>query len=460
MNGLSASILIVLITVVLAAPQRWALLGMATGALYLTQWAVVNIAGFNMFPMRFLEMAGFIRVMARREFSFSSLDEIDSRFLLFYSYITIVCLLRSNDGQAYQIGLAVDATLCYFTFRGLVGGMDDFRWFSRSFVILLVPYVALLFIEMHTAHNPFVSLGGGFSETWFREGRVRCFGSFRGPSLLGSLGASFLPLYIGLCFSKSDRPHAIAGIILCSGIVWFSNSGGPMGFVAFEVLGWLLWPWRARMRLVRRLIVVSTIALALVMKAPIWYLPTHFSFGGDAWHRSYLIDVSMQHLREWWFCGMPMDKTANWFATGLGTADQADITNQFISFGLNAGLMAIVLFISLLVSAFRILGKKLAEIRLITKRPSEAEYLLWGLGVILVGHIANFLSITYFDQFYVIWFMQLAFIPTLARGYECASVPIVSSRSKRRNYPHIRYPMRSTSQHLCLDKGLVERTLD
>lgn len=422
MNVIGASILIVLVAAVLTSSRRWALLAMVGGALYLTQSQAVVLLGFNMFAVRFLEVAGFARVIVRREFSFCSVNEIDRSFILVYLYTTVVFLLRSNEDLAYQVGSLVDSTLCYFTFRSLIGDMEDFRWFLRALVFLLIPYLALLLVETLTYRNFFVAMYGGFYDVWFREGRVRCIGSFRSPSLLGSLGASFLPLYIGLGFSHAHRQWAITGIALCLGIVWLSNSGGPLGFSVFVVLGWLLWSSRRKMRLVRRVIVIWLIALDLAMKAPIWYLPTHFSFGGDAWHRSYLMDVAMQHLREWWLWGMPMTGTAGWFATQLGTMEQGDITNQFISLGLSAGLMAIVLFIWLLVRAFRSLGRELAAVRLPSVQPSESEYLLWGLGTMLVGHIANFISITYYDQFYVIWLMQLAAISSLTSGCERTGV--------------------------------------
>lgn len=429
LNPISTSILLTLVVVVLSASRRWATLAMAAGVLYLTQWVHVNLAGINMFPMRFLEMAGILRVMARREFSFSNLNDIDRLFLLFYSYLTIIFLLRSNVGQAYQIGIFVDASFCYFTFRGLIGDMDDLRWFLRAFVVLLVPYVALLFVEMHTGQNPFFILGGKAPADVFRDNRVRCIGSFRHPSLMGSLGASFLPLYIGLSFSKSRRLYSILGVLLCLAIVGFSNSGGPAAFSCIVALGWVLWRFRDRMRLVRRIGLAGIAALALVMKAPIWYLPTHFSFGGDAWHRSYLIEVSMHHFGEWWLWGMSMSKTRHWFPYAL-LNNTADITNQYIAFGLTSGIIATALFIWLLVRTFRGLGKKLAEVRLLSARPSESEYLFWGLGVMLAGHVANFFAICYFDQFYVIWFMQLAFISNLIHEYGYAYVPSASTQSQ------------------------------
>jgi hypothetical protein len=98
----------------------------------------------------------------------------------------------------------------------------------------------------------------------------------------------------------------------------------------------------------------------------------------------------------------------------MDVAAGADITNQYISFGVAAGLGAIALFILLLTRAFSNLGKALAAVRSSSHRPSEDEFLLWGLGVMLVIHIVDWFGITYFDQMYVIWFMQLATISSLS----------------------------------------------
>lgn len=429
MNYIAACILASLISVVLFAPRRWALMGMIAGVLYLTQWHPFDVLGFHMYLVRFLEIAGFARVMARKELSLSDLNEVDRALIILYLFTTIVFLLRSDIEQSSQIGLAVDAFLCYFTFRGLAGGIEDLRWFLCALLILLAPYLVLLLIESRTGHNPFANLSAGWSPVdSLRGDRVRCIGSFREPSLLGSLGASFLPLYIGLTFSKSSRSYAVAGILLCLGIVWCSNSGAPAAFAGIGVLGWILWRFREKMRLMRRVAVIMIAALIVVMKAPIWYLPTKIVFltGGDGWHRSYLMDVAFRHFGEWWLWGMSLSKTSHWFPYSLALNGDADITNQFISLGLTAGFVGIVLFISLLVRAFQNLGKKLAEARLALPQPCEREYLLWGLGVMLAGHIANLATITYFDQFYVIWFMQLAFISNLTSAHEDDPMPSVS----------------------------------
>lgn len=417
MNLPGAVILVVLIIVVLGASRRVALLGMMAGVMFLTEGQPIQVIGFNLFSLRFLELAGFIRVMARHEFSFRQLNKIDRALLLLYGYTTAVFLFRSTEGVAYQIGIAVDAFLCYFTFRGLITGVDDFCWFLRAFVMLLVPYTLLVVFESVTDHNLFTLVGGveGGSH-WLREGRPRCFGSFRQPDTLGMFSASFLPMYIGLACIAEERKRAIIGIGLCLILAWAANSGGAASGVAAGLVCWGFWRFRTEMRKVRWGIVSALLLLALAMKAPIWYIFQRASSisGGDGWHRSYLIDVSYRHLNQWWLTGMPLSETSDWFPYNLSTTGAADITNQYVAFGLTAGVVSIVLFIVLLTRAFSGLGKALAAARSNLQQTADTEFLLWGLGVMLVVHVINWFGITYFDQMYVVFIMQLAFISDIS----------------------------------------------
>jgi hypothetical protein len=442
-NAISASILIFLMAVVVAAPRRWALLGMASGALYLTQGAAVDVLGFNLFAMRFLEIAGFIRVVARREFSYSKLNDIDRLFLLLYVYATTAFLLRSTEGHAYQIGLAVDATLCYFIFRGLIRDIDDFRWFLRAFALLLIPYIFLLLFEMRTGQTVFALLGGSAMPDMFRGGRARCIGSFRHPDLLGMLGASFLPLYIGLAIGKMDRVWGLIGIVLCAAIVLLANSGGPITACAVGLAGWSLWPMQTKMRVTRRCMLGLLILFALFMNAPVWYLPArlseHIGIGGDSWHRSHLMAMAARDFGKWWLWGMPYVETHDWFAYTVTPTGDADITNQYVAFGLASGVLAIILFILLLVKCYKSLGKALGIIRSSFSKPAETDLLLWGLGAMLAVHIENWFAVSYFDQAYVIWFMQLAAIVSISQ------ICFQSLSPRMRKVAHVQY---STSGQL------------
>ena len=312
----------------------------------------------------------------------------------------------------------MDVLFGYFSFRGLIRTPDEFRGFLKALVVLLIPYLALAALESFTHHNPFALIGGN-RVPWLREGKMRCFGSFLHPSIFGSLGATFAPLFIAAAWSPDNRRWALAGIVACVAIVVFSNSGGPLSALAVAVAGWFVWPFRERMRLCRRAAAAVLVVIGLLMKAPIWYLPSRVSSitGGTGWHRSYLMDVAFRHFNEWWFLGMPMSRTEGWFPYTLASTGGADITNQYISFGLGAGVVAIGLFILLIVRAYSWLGEALETVRedLDDDPHFEQERLLWGLGVLLAVHATNWLGITYFDQFNFIWLMQLAAIASISQ---------------------------------------------
>ena len=419
MNSIGVSIVTLLGAVVLFAPRRWALVGMLGGVLYLTEQQAIDVLGLNVTAIRLLEVMRYWPRHGAKGVSMSNFNGMDRALLLFYGYTTLVFLTRSDVGQAEMVGSLVDAMFCYFTFRGLIKNIDELKWFLRVFVIVLGPYVALLSVEMLTRANPFGLLG---ARTWnfeLRSGRIRCMGSFRHPALLGTLGASLLPLYIGLVLTKGNRIRALGGISLCLGVVVLSNSGGPLSGAAMGVVGWLFWIARTKMFIVRRFLVGTFVFLALVMKAPIWYLPARVSLlsGGGGWHRSYLLDMAFQNLGLWWFAGMDMDQTKEWFVYALDATGAADITNNYLAFGFKAGLLAIALLIMLLIRAFRALGQGLAVVRHTVPTPMETECLLWGLGCALLIHIVTWFGITYFDQIYVVWFMHLAAISGISQAF-------------------------------------------
>lgn len=420
MHPIAALLLTVFIIVVLSGSRRQALLAMMCSVLYLSQNQQLEVFGLSFFPSRFMEVAGFIRVYSRREFSFKALNRVDRALLMLYACTTALYLVRSTAGHGAAIATALDAVLCYFTFRGLVRNLEELRWLLVTLVIVLAPYMVVLAIERKTGRVPFPFMAGGagMEGGFVRDGVPRCFGSFRNMDLLGTFGVGFLPLYIGLIAANINRARAMIGAGLCVAIVIFSNSGGPLSSMGVAFVGWALWPFRTQMRLFRWSIVAGLTLLAMVMKAPIWYLIDRVSSftGGSGWHRAYLIDVAFRHLDAWWMIGMPIAETSKWFPYTIGITGGADITNQYLLFGITAGLGGIGLLIFMLTRAFSDVGRASAIIRAAGQKHRATELMLWGLGVMLAVHLINWLGITYYDQIYVVWFMQLAAIATISNG--------------------------------------------
>lgn len=414
MNAFALTILAVLCFSVVCLPRRPALLAMLVGTLFLGQGLGFELGGLTLFPSRILGLLGCIRVLLRKEFTFSPLPDFDRLVLVLYAYVAVVHSL-GQDGRMVIVARSVDALFYYVVFRGLVRNLQEVRELLSAFVFLLIPYAALLAVESVTGNNPFAIVGGGFAY-WVRDGATRCFGSFRHPSILGSLGATFFPLYVGLAWEQAGRKWTLLGAALCVLIVIFSNSGGPLSVLAVGVAGWCAWRLRHEMQAVRRCIVAAVILLALVMKAPIWYLIARVGSltGGSGYHRARLMEVAFRDLDKWWFVGMPIEETRDWFPYRLLATGGADITNQFVGLGVTAGLGAVVLAILLYVKAFRALGRALSAVRESEPQGGLNEKFVWGIGVMFLVHLANAFNITYFDQFATIWFLHLAMIASLA----------------------------------------------
>ena len=168
------------------------------------------------------------------------------------------------------------------------------------------------------------------------------------------------------------------------------------------------------MRWLRRGSVITIVALAISMKAPVWYLIARVSdiAGGTGWHRAYLIDQAVNHFGEWWFTGTTY--TAHWAPSGQVlevNPNMMDITNQYIMEGVSGGILKLGLFITLIVRGFRLVGQTM---RRYDQAGSPQRFFIWSLGVCLFGHCVSFLSISYFDQIVVMWYWLLANLSMLA----------------------------------------------
>jgi hypothetical protein len=269
-------------------------------------------------------------------------------------------------------------------------------------------------IGLHTAHNLLAVFGGVPSLSSFREGHVRSQGAFRHSILAGTFGATQVPLFVALWFCRPKyRRLALAATISGLIIVITANTSGGLLALLAGFGGLLFWRWRGYMRLVRWGTVITIFGLALVMKAPVWYLLARVSdvSGGGGWHRAWVIDQAVKHFNEWWLFGTTY--TAHWGPGGEVIAadpNMMDITNQYVLEGVKGGVLKLALFLTIIVQCFKGVGRQLRAEWL----EPQARLLIWALGVSLFTHCVGFFSICYFDQIIFVWYWLLAAITTVA----------------------------------------------
>ena len=387
-------------------PRRFAAIPLLLGALYMTLGQVLEVGPASFTVMRILVAVGILRALLKGERIANGINRVDRMLILWALWLIASSVFHTSGAWVFRAGMLWSDLGCYLLCRIFVQDSEDVQRIFKALCVLLVPIAVLMLFEKSSGQNLFASLGGINELPDFREGRFRAQGPFSHPILAGTVGATCLPM--ALCLWNSYRKHALLGLFAASGIVFASTSTGPIMMVLFILFGLALWKARKRLRMIRWLALTAVIALEAVMKAPVYYLMMRIDIAGGStgWHRSRLIESSLEHLDEWWLVGT--DYTRHWMPTGLSAYEaHTDITNHVLAMGVWGGLPLMFLFIMTLVAAFRAVGLALREHE---SAPMEHPFLIWTLGAILFGHVANFLAISLFDQSVVFFYLVLAAI--------------------------------------------------
>jgi hypothetical protein len=390
-----------MVALLLALPRRLALLPIALTACYMTFGQQIVIVGLHLRLLRLLVLVACIRIIFRgeiRAFRWQRLDTVITLWSI-SSIVTYTLLWQTADALVNRLGMVYDAIGLYFFFRCFVRDVEDIKRACRIFAVVLLPLALSMCVEKLSGRNPFYVFGGVPQITAVREGVLRCQGPFGHPILAGTFGAVWLPCFVGLWWQRGNRLLAVVGIVSSTLITFLAGSSGPVGAYLSGIVALSFWPFRNSMRRVRWMVVGLMLLLQLVMKAPIWFVFARFSFfsGSTGWHRANLIDQTISHFFDWWLLGAK--ETYSWGVWG------GDITNQFILEGVRGGLITMVLFTAIVVLCFSRVGRLVQGCRLESKR---SRLFLWAIGATLFSHVMSFMSVSYFDQNIVNWFLTLA----------------------------------------------------
>jgi hypothetical protein len=150
--------------------------------------------------------------------------------------------------------------------------------------------------------------------------------------------------------------------------------------------------------------VIAIIGLQLIMKAPVWFLISRAggTLGGSGYHRAMLIDSFVRHFGEWWLVGT--QNNASW---GF---DMWDVDNAYVAAGIGGGLITFVMFLAVLVYAFKTIGKS----KKLARKSRQSERLVWAIGASLFANAIGFFGIVYFDQSVLAWYCVLAMVSATA----------------------------------------------
>jgi hypothetical protein len=407
MNFIGASLISICCLLVLTLRPPYAALAFIGGAFYITQGQYIEYLGITITGIRILEAFAFIRVIVRKELAGTKFGLVDKLFIVFFVCYLGTKYVHTGILDSYSLGLCVDGILSYFTFRSLIVRPEDFVLFHELFAIVIIPFTGVMIWEAVTGQNLFAILGGVPEASVIRNGLVRCQGSFRHAITAGSTGATVMPLFISLVFMRRGKVFGVIGAIASGVIVFASSSSGPLLSALVGIICWCIYLIRDKLKTVRLSIALAIIVLHFMMKAPVWFIFDRISgiIGGDGWHRSNIIDQFLGSFDDWWLSGMDMEKTIDWAATTTQYGF-ADITNYYVSIGINGGLVSLSVFIFILIAILRNIGHGLQSQRFLGNDMNQK--ILWGIGSAITVNIFNFSAVSYWDQSYVIWYFQMA----------------------------------------------------
>ncbi|MHB8539106.1 MAG: hypothetical protein ACYDCS_13980 [Candidatus Dormibacteria bacterium] len=412
--------MLIAIALMLVLPRKYVLAPFLCVSFLTPVGQEVYIGGLHVFVLRILILIGWVRVVGTKWFSksdplsggFSSIDKVFALWAVLRASAVMLAWGGSSGPVINQVGFLWDSLGAYFFLRFLIRDEEDIVRAIKTFAAITTILAVFMVDEKLRGQNIFGFLGGVPIMPLIRNGSVRAQGPFAHSILAGAFGATLLCLFFWLWKSQKSKLAATLGIIGSTFMVLTSQSSTPVMAYGASILAVCFWPLRKNMRAIRWGIVLVLVALALVMKAPVWFVIAHVDVvsGSGGWDRAELIDVFFRHIGDWWLMGVK--SAANW------GWDMWDLSNQFVAEGETGGLATLVCFIVMISWCFSRLGKA----RKIVEGDSKQEWLFWLLGGALVANIFAFFGVSYFDQTRVAWYALLVMI-------SAATAPVLAMKA-------------------------------
>jgi len=369
------------------------------------------VAGVHWFAVRIVVLVGCIRLFRERgNILPHGLNEIDKAFVAwaFCRVLARLLLFHTVGMVPEQMNFWLGAFGGYFFLRYLIRDVEDIAECAKALAVVAVLAGICMANERLRDVNVFGYSGSIAIQPTVRDGLIRAQGCFGHPILAGCFGATVTPLFYWLWRSGRGKLLAAIGVLGGFMIVYFSASSTPVMAWAGGIGALLLWPIRRNMRVVRWGIVATLLGLAMVMKAPVWFIIARVNVvdGSGGWDRAFLIDTFIRHFSGWWLIGTSQ--------MGAWGGDMWDLSNQFVAEGETGGLLTFILFILLISRSFSRIGRMRRRVDGLGSR----EWLYWILGAVMFAHILAYFGVSYWDQNQTWWFAFLAMVSAATTGLD------------------------------------------
>lgn len=409
MNPLALFFFLICAVALLTVPRKWAPAALLAGSIYMTLGQGIEIASINLPVYRMMLFVGVVRSVIKSEMPSGGLNTIDKLVIAWSFWMIVAGFFHDPEraGVIYHLGSVYNLSVVYFLMRAWCSNLEEVGDVVIIIALLLVPLAIEMLMEKASGKNLFSVFGGVSEYVQIREGKLRAQGPFLHPILAGTVGATCIPLFVGI-YSKS-RSVGILGITAGLVMVFASASSGPVMSLIFGVGSLLLWSKRQYLKNLRITALVTYLILMVTMTRPPYYLISRIDISGGStgWHRCFLIEQTFKYLSEWWLFGT--DETKHWMPM-QGTAmdpHHTDVTNYYIGFGILGGLPAMLAVIAIVLIAFNWVGKIMNSIG---EGSPNQEFMIYCFGASLFAHATTSISVAYFDQSMLFFWLTVAVI--------------------------------------------------
>src|SRR5271165_542706 len=351
--------LLLAIILVLVLPRKYVIAPLLLLSIPVPLGQMIMIGALHFQLFRILVLFGWVRLLVTRyggegRSSQMNLNSVD-KAMIFYSICCVVCytlLWQDSAALTDQLGKAYNNLGFYFLFRFFVRDDEDVQRVIKVLAVVALLIAPCMLNEQMTGRNVLAVFGGVPETTPMREGYLRAQGPFEVYLTAGAFGATLVPLFLGLWHRERSRLMALLGTVAALTITITSRTSTAISACLAAVVGLAVWPFRNKMRLVRRGIICVLVGMHLAMKGPVWALLAKVDFvgGSTGWHRFKIIDNFVHHFWDWWLLG------SNNYWTWEGGDDMWDTANQFVTTGETTGLLSLIFFLAVIVYCFKYLG--------------------------------------------------------------------------------------------------------
>jgi hypothetical protein len=427
-------IFLVLATLLIfSLPRKYVIYPFLVAAVLIPWTQVAVVGGVHFEALRILILVGCLRALLGligKDQPIVPMTSIDKAFLLWMISSTVMFTVLWGQWASFvsAAGVAFTNLGLFFLFRFFVRDEADVERTIKALGYVCLICGFLMLSEQITHRNIFGYIGTMPSlAVEFREGKYRSQASFLHPLLAGAFGATIVPLFVGLWVkNRKARVAAALGLIGSTLMAVTSMSSTSLMAIFAGACALSLWPLRRRMRTVRWAVLSVLVALHLVMKAPVWALIARIDLtgGSSGYHRFELVNQTIYRFGEWWLIGTTNQANWGW--------DMWDNIDWYVAQCTGGGLLTLILFVAVLVYAFKKIGKSRQAAEMAGNKTNE--FFIWTLGATLFSNAVTFIGVSYFDQSIVVWLLFLAIV--CAATYVPKEAPALESESETVAVPY------------------------